>query len=133
MFRWLPLVWANLTRRKLRFAFTFISILLAFLMFGLLDALRTSLAGAVDLAGADRLLIQNKINMTVAFPISYYEKIKAVPGVRAATVMSWFGGMYKDGKQPIQVQSVSARAATKVTDAPASKLVPRWKHQRRIG
>lgn len=114
MFRWLPLVWANLTRRKLRFAFTFISILLAFLMFGLLDALRTSLAGAVDLAGADRLLMQNKINMTVAFPISYYEKVKAVPGVRAASVMSWFGGMYKDSKQPIQVQAVNPEAFLEV-------------------
>jgi putative ABC transport system permease protein len=114
MFRWLPLVWANLTRRKLRFAFTFISILLAFLMFGLLDALRTSLNGAVDLAGADRLLMQNKINMTVPFPISYYEKVKAVPGVRAATVMNWFGGMYKDGKQPIQVQAVNPEAFLEV-------------------
>lgn len=114
MFRWLPLVWANLTRRKLRFAFTFISIMLAFLMFGLLDALRTSLNGAVDLAGADRLLMQNKINMTVPFPISYYEKVKAVPGVRAATVMNWFGGMYKDGKQPIQVQAVNPEAFLEV-------------------
>lgn len=114
MFRWLPLVWANLTRRKLRFAFTFISILLAFLMFGLLDALRTSLNDAVNLAGADRLLLQNKINMTVPNPISYYEKVKAVPGVRAATVMNWFGGMYKDGKQQIQVQAVNPEAFLEV-------------------
>jgi putative ABC transport system permease protein len=106
MFRWLPLVWANLTRRKLRFTFTFISILLAFLMFGLLDALRTSLDGAVNLAGADRLLLQNKVNMTVPLPLSYYEKVRATPGVRAATVMNWFGGMYRDGKQQIQVQAV---------------------------
>jgi putative ABC transport system permease protein len=106
MFRWLPLVWANLTRRKLRFTFTFISILLAFLMFGLLDALRTSLNEAVNLAGADRLLLQNKINLTVPNPLSYYEKVKAVPGVKAATVLNWFGGMYKDGKQQIQVQAV---------------------------
>jgi putative ABC transport system permease protein len=106
MLRWLPLVWANLTRRKLRFAFTFISILLAFLMFGLLDALRTSLDGAVNLAGADRLLLQNKINLTVPNPLSYFEKVRATPGVRAATVMNWFGGMYRDGKQQIQVQAV---------------------------
>jgi len=106
MFRWLPLVWANLTRRKLRFTLTFISILLAFLMFGLLDALRTSLDGAVNLAGADRLLLQNKINLTVPNPLSYYEKVRATPGVRAATPMNWFGGMYRDGKQQIQVQAV---------------------------
>jgi putative ABC transport system permease protein len=114
MFRWLPLVWANLTRRKLRFVFTFISILLAFLMFGLLDALRTSLDDAVNLAGADRLLLQNKINLTVPNPISHYEKVKATPGVRAATVMNWFGGMYKDGKQQIQVQAVNPEAFLEV-------------------
>ena len=54
MFRWLPIVWANLKRRKLRLVFTFVSILLAFLMFGMLDALRTSLAGVVNVIGADR-------------------------------------------------------------------------------
>jgi putative ABC transport system permease protein len=114
MFRWLPLVWANLTRRKLRFSLTFISILLAFLMFGLLDALRTSLDGAVNLAGADRLLLQNKINLTVPNPLSYLEKVRATPGVRAATVMNWFGGMYRDGKQQIQVQAVYPEAFLEV-------------------
>ena len=38
---WLSFVWANLTRRKLRLVFTLASIILAFLMFGMLDALRT--------------------------------------------------------------------------------------------
>src|SRR6185503_9391560 len=83
MFRWLPLVWANLKRRKLRFAFTFISILLAFLMFGMLDALRTSLSQAINLAGADRLMLMSKVNITVSLPRAHYEKVRATPGVRA--------------------------------------------------
>jgi putative ABC transport system permease protein len=104
MFRWLPLVWANLRRRKLRLVFTFISILLAFLMFGMLDALRSSLSQAVNLAGADRLMLQSKVNITVSNPRSHYEKVKVVPGVRAVAPFNWFGGVYKDGKQQIQVQ-----------------------------
>jgi len=103
MFRWLPLVRANLTRRKLRFTFTFISIVLAFLMFGMLDALRTSLSQAVNLAGADRLMSMSKVNITVSLPLSYYEKVKAVPGVRAVAPFNWFGGLYKDSRQQIQV------------------------------
>jgi putative ABC transport system permease protein len=71
MFRWLPLVWANVKRRKLRFVFTFISIMLAFLMFGMLDALRTSLSQAVNLAGADRLMLMSKVNITVSLPRSH--------------------------------------------------------------
>jgi len=103
MFRWLPLVWANLRRRKLRLIFTFVSIMLAFLMFGMLDALRTSLSQAINLAGADRLMCMSKVNITVSLPRSYYEKVKAVPGVRAVVPLNWFGGLYKDSKQQIQV------------------------------
>ena len=105
MIRWLPIVWANLKRRKLRLVFTFMSILLAFLMFGMLDALRTSLAGVVNVVGADRMLVQSKINMTVALPRAQYEQIRATPGVRAATPFNWFGGMYKDAKRPMQMQA----------------------------
>jgi putative ABC transport system permease protein len=94
MFKWLPLVWANLKRRKLRFAFTLISILLAFLMFGMLDALRTSLSQAINLAGADRLMTMSKVNITVSLPRGYFEKVKAVPGVRAVVPFNWFGGLY---------------------------------------
>jgi len=114
MFRWLPLVWANLRRRKLRLVFTFISILLAFVMFGMLDALRTSLSQAVNLAGADRLMLQSKVNITVSNPRSHYEKVKAVPGVRAVAPFNWFGGVYKDSKQQIQVQATDPEEFMKV-------------------
>jgi putative ABC transport system permease protein len=114
MFRWLPLVWANLRRRKLRLVFTFISILLAFLMFGMLDALRTSLSQAINLAGADRLMLQSKVNITVSNPRSHYEKVKAVPGVLAVAPFNWFGGVFKDSKQQIQVQATDPDEFMKV-------------------
>jgi len=122
MFRWLPIVWANLKRRKLRLVFTFISILLAFLMFGMLDALRTSLAGVVNVVGADRILSMSKINMTVPLPRAHYEKIRAVPGVKAAVPFNWFGGIYKDDKQPIQMQATEPEAFLQVY--PEIKLSP---------
>ena len=132
MFRWLPIVWANLKRRKLRLAFTFISILLAFLMFGMLDALRTSLAGVVNVVGADRVLVQSKVNMIVPLPRAHYEKIRATPGVKAAASFNWFGGMYKDAKRPIQMQATDPDEFLKVY--PEIKLKPEeiaaWKQNR---
>jgi putative ABC transport system permease protein len=132
MFQWLPLVWANLRRRKLRLVFTFLSITLAFLMFGLLDALRTSLSGAVNLAGADRLMCMSKINITVSLPRNYFEKVRAVPGVRAVAPFNWFGGIYKDGKQQIQVLPTDPDQLVAVY--PEMKVKPdefeKWKHDR---
>jgi putative ABC transport system permease protein len=132
MFQWLPLVWANLRRRKLRLVCTFISIVLAFLMFGMLDALRTSLSQAVNLAGADRLMCMSKVNITVSLPRSYYEKVKAVPGVRAVAPFNWFGGIYKDAKQQIQVLATDPEQIVAVY--PELKIKPEemqaWKNDR---
>jgi putative ABC transport system permease protein len=132
MLRWLPIVWANLIRRKLRLVFTFVSILLAFLMFGMLDALRTSLAGVVNVVGADRMLTMSKVNLTVPMPRAHYEKVKVVPGVKAAASFNWFGGMFKDAKRPIQMQATEPEAF--LTVYPEVKLTPEevaaWQHDR---
>lgn len=100
MFRWLPLVWANMRRRRLRLFLTVASIFIAFMLFGLLEALRASMASGVNMAGADRLVLRSKVNLTTPLPIAYYEKIKAVPGVRAAASTTWFGAEYRSPKNP---------------------------------
>ena len=110
MFRWLPIVWANLMRRKLRLVFTFISILLAFLMFGMLDALRTSLRRRVNVVGADRLLCRARSTDRCRCRAAHYEKIRASNGVKAAASFNWFGGMYKDAKRPMQMQATDPDA-----------------------
>jgi putative ABC transport system permease protein len=132
MFRWLPLVWANMKRRKLRFVFTFISIMLAFLMFGLLDALRTSLSQAVNLAGADRLMLMSKVNITVPLPRAHYEKVRATPGVKSVVPFTWFGGLFKDSKEQVQTIVTEPEEITKVY--PELQIAPAeletWKHDR---
>jgi len=100
MFRWIPLVWANLRRRKLRLILTFASILVAFMLFGLLEALRTSLSSGVTMAGADRLVMRNKNGLTQPLPLAYYEKIRSTPGVRAAASNSWFGAEFRTPQNP---------------------------------
>ena len=114
--------------------FTFISILLAFLMFGMLDALRTRLSQAVNLAGADRLHAPEQgEHHRVESRASHYEKVRAVQGVRAVAPFNWFGGVYKDGKQQIQVQADGSRRIHRRC-IPRCKLKPEelaaWKHDR---
>lgn len=103
MLAWLPLVWANLKRRPLRLLFTVTSIVIAFAMFGLLEALRQSLAQTVSLAGADRLITTHKLSIINPLPRAYYEKVKTVDGVTQAVPFNWFGGVYKDGRAQIPV------------------------------
>jgi putative ABC transport system permease protein len=129
---WLTFVWANLTRRKLRLVFTLLSIILAFLMFGMLDALRTSLTQAVNLTGADRLITISKVSIIDSFPVSHYQKVQAVQGVSAVVHLNWFGGVYKDGKAQIPVFPINVEEFFRVY--PEVKITPEelaaWKADR---
>ena len=51
-----------------------------------------------DIAGADRLVIINRISIIQPLPLSYRDKMLRIPGVKAVTHNNWFGGVYQDEK-----------------------------------
>ncbi len=93
--RFARLVWSNLKRKKVRTLLTFLSILIAFLLFGYLAAIRQALNAGVDVAGADRLVVRHKVSIIQPLPKSYEAQIEQIPGVAMATHASWFGGIYQ--------------------------------------
>jgi putative ABC transport system permease protein len=94
--KFLPLVIGNLMRRKVRTIFTVLSILIAFLLFGVLMAIRAAFSMGVDIAGADRLMMIHRVSIIQPLPASYGPKIRATPGVTDLTHANWFGGYYQD-------------------------------------
>ncbi len=100
--RYLPLLLSNLRRKKLRTAFTLLSILVAFVLFSYLAAIRQAFSMGVDLAGNDRLITTHKTSIIMSLPISYLDRIARVPGVKVVTHASWFGGIYQDSSKNFQ-------------------------------
>jgi putative ABC transport system permease protein len=96
--KYLPLIWANLRRKKLRTLLTLLSVLVAFVLFGYLAAIRVGLGAGVELAGVDRLLVRHRVSIIQMLPVSYKERMAQVPGVAAVSHESWFGGTYQDSK-----------------------------------
>jgi putative ABC transport system permease protein len=94
--RFLGLVLANLRRKKIRTALTIGSFAVALFLFGLLVAIRGAFNQGVEVAGADRLVVINKVSIIQPLPIAYRDRIAQVPGVKAVTYASWFGGIYQD-------------------------------------
>jgi putative ABC transport system permease protein len=92
----LPLVWRNLLRRKVRTLFTVLSITVAFTLFGVLMAIRVAFAAGVSVAGAERLVMLDRVSMINVLPIRYRAQIAATPGVADVTHANWFGGVYQD-------------------------------------
>jgi putative ABC transport system permease protein len=94
--RFLPLVWKNLWRRKIRTVFTLACVFIAFLLFGMLMTIRAAFSFGVELAGIDRLIVIHKVSLIQPLPESYLERLRAIDGVQAVTHNSWFGGIYQD-------------------------------------
>ena len=97
--KYLPLVWRNLFgRRRTRTLFTVLSVMVAFVLYGLLVTIRTAFSMGVDVAGADRLMLMHKVSIIMPLPISYQDRIRSVKGVADVTHATWFGGFYQDPK-----------------------------------
>lgn len=94
--KYFGLVWKSLWRKKVRTGLTILSVLVAFLLYGLLMAVGYAFRGGVDLANADRLVTINKITLINPLPYSQLARIRATPGVEAVTHATWFGGYFQD-------------------------------------
>jgi putative ABC transport system permease protein len=97
--KYFPLVWATLWRKKTRTIFTLLSVVVAFLLFGVLETVDYAFAHpSSGVTGADKLLTMNKYSITLSLPFSDVQEIRSVPGVAEATWITWFGAYYQDPK-----------------------------------
>lgn len=96
--KFLYLVWSNLKRKKLRATLTLLSILVAFVLFSLLSALKLALVGGATLADANRLVVRHRVSFIQPLPHAYQARIAQISGVSAVSHQSWFGGIYQDPK-----------------------------------
>ncbi len=100
--KYLHLIWASLFRRKTRTVLTLVSIIAAFLLFGMLDAVRTSFSQAGQSAnGAARLQTGSKLSFIQLLPMSLEDQMARIDGVKAVSYANWFGGAYQDPKNHV--------------------------------
>ncbi|MEO6968389.1 MAG: ABC transporter permease [Rhodanobacteraceae bacterium] len=105
--KYFHLVWAALMRRKARTIFTVLSVLAAFLLFGLLDSVRVTFADAgKSMVGLDRLVTVPKASAS-QLPKSLLSQVQEVPGVKEVAYAIWFGGIYQDPKNSFPDLAVS--------------------------
>ena len=93
--KFLALIRSNLKRKKLRTALTILSILVAFMLYGLLCTVKEALTGGVAMAGADRLIVRHKVSLIMTLPEAYKRRMEQIPGVDAAVRFTWFNGIYQ--------------------------------------
>jgi putative ABC transport system permease protein len=90
------IIWANLTRKKVRLILTIGSFAVALVLFAFLAVVRDAFNRGADVAGADRLVVINRTSIINLIPLSYRDKILRIPGVKSVTHNNWFGGIYQE-------------------------------------
>jgi len=96
--KYLSLIWAQLFRSKTRTALTLLSVVAAFLLFGMLDSVRVAFNSGGSVEGANRLVVASRLSITQSLPVNLLPQIQSIPGVRKVTYAMWFGGIYQDPK-----------------------------------
>ncbi|MBI3209612.1 MAG: ABC transporter permease [Candidatus Solibacter usitatus] len=101
MLRFFPLVWKNTLRNPRRTVLTVSSLALSLCLLGLMMAIYYAFyVSETPPAQALRLLSRNRVSLTMSFPSFYMDRIRKTPGVKDAMPWQWFGGTYKDARDP---------------------------------
>lgn len=99
--KYFRLVWAGLWRKKARTILTMLSIVVAFLLFGLLQGINQGFNQVIEDLNVNRLYTSAKTNMVDGLPISYMARIQSVPGVEHVSHWTYFGGYFREAKNAI--------------------------------
>jgi putative ABC transport system permease protein len=102
MNRYLQLVLKNSLRNRRRSMLTIASMAVSICLIGVLLALSRALfyGGDTTPGQAKRLIVHHKIALTQDLPVAYEQTIQKIPDVHAVTRLRWFGGTYRDARDP---------------------------------
>ncbi len=92
------LIFANLFRKKIRLVLTVGSFAVALFLFAFLAVVQNAFNRGADVAGADRLVVIDRVSIINLIPLKYRDQILQIPGVKSITHNNWFGGVYQDEK-----------------------------------
>lgn len=105
----LTLIVQSILERRTRSALLIITAAIAFLVYGVLGALRFSMFGGSDEYSKNRLIITHEAGMSQALPLAYAERIKTIPGVESVSPATWFGAYYQSTKQMLMAFAVDPK------------------------
>ena len=101
MVRFIPLILKNSFRNRRRSILTVLSMGASLCLLGILFALYQVLfLGQPSPTQALRLITRHRVSLAQVLPAAYEDKIRKLPGVKEVTSWTWYGGTYKDSRDP---------------------------------
>ena len=99
--KYLPLIWAGLWRKRVRTILTLLSVIVAFVLFGVMHGVTAGIDQIVNQMSDSRLRIQSRVNITEALPLAYLARIESVPGVLGVGFYNFVGTYYQEPRNQV--------------------------------
>ncbi|MCL4814831.1 MAG: FtsX-like permease family protein [Vicinamibacteraceae bacterium] len=96
--KYLPYILKHLRRNWIRTGSTIAAMAVCILLFCTLQTVVAAINYALDSASARRLWTRHAVSLVFELPLTYKDRIAAIPGVQRVAYSSWFNGIYIDQK-----------------------------------
>ena len=93
-----PLVLKHLRKNWIRTLSTVLAMSVCIFLVCVLQTVIAAVNFGLTAGSTRRLVTRDYVSLANNLPISYKQKIAAMPGVTDTTIVSWFGGIYRDPK-----------------------------------
>jgi putative ABC transport system permease protein len=121
--KYLPLIWSGIWRKPGRTILIFLQVSVAFVLFGVLQGLKTGIEQAVQAARADLLIVHSRQDYIFSgLPLGLLEQLRSVPGVKLAEPVELFGSYYQKPENGMLI--IGVRPDKNWTDAFTFNIAP---------
>lgn len=121
--KYLPLIWSGIWRKPGRTILIFLQVAVAFVLFGVLQGLKTGIEHAVEAARADLLIVHSRQDFIFSgLPLGLLEHIRSLSGVKLAEPVELFGSYYQKPENGLLI--VAVRPDKNWTDAFTFNIAP---------
>jgi putative ABC transport system permease protein len=101
--KFISLIWAGIRRNRGRSILIFAQVIIAFMLFGVLQGLTSGINHAISSTHPDRLYVGSKQNLGLPIPIAIAGWVKTLPGVIGVAPRYQFGGAYQRPEQGLGI------------------------------
>ncbi len=122
--KFLPLIWFGITRHPGRTLLTFLQIVVAFALFGVLQGMKTGAQTAMANSRADLLDVRPAVSGSGPLPSAYLARIRSLPNVKLAVLLNGFSATYQNPSQHIYALALDPGKQWQVLAPDIFKITP---------
>jgi len=123
--KYLPLVWAGIWRKPGRTALILLQVTVAFALFGVLQGLKTGVEHSLAATRADILFVGSADVGGSQLPLSYVDRLRTIPGVKAVSLADGVLGTYQKPSQVLYALAIEPNEAILQLNSDLFTILPK--------